>query len=147
MTAEHFDRPAIDRFVESWEQAFDRGEYEAMAAAYSDDAVLSGTGVPGMRGRAAILEFWRTACQGAKRAGIRRTIHADQFDSCGGLAYLQGTVALRSGDDTTVVWFVTVWKRVDGSEWRIIADTSSIVARADEPRERDELASHRATHQ
>lgn len=118
--------------MQAWQKAFDRGEYETMAAAYSDDAVLSGTGVPTVTGRGAILQFWRTACAGAKRTGIRRTVHAEQFDSCGGLAYLQGTVALRAGHDTTVVWFVTVWKRFGDSEWKIVADTSTVVAHTHE---------------
>jgi ketosteroid isomerase-like protein len=128
ITSKHFDRPAIEQFAQAWQEAFDRGEYEAMAAAYSDDAVLSGTGVPTITGRDAIQQFWRRACEGANRAGIRRTVHTDQFDSCGELAYLQGTVALRANTGATVVWFVTVWKRFGASDWKIVADTSAIVA-------------------
>lgn len=131
MRTKHFDRAAIEQFVQAWQDAFDRGEYEAMAAAYSDDAVLSGTGVPTVRGRAAIRQFWRIACEGARRAGIRRTVHTDQFDSCGDLGYLQGTVALRVRDGSIVAWYVTVWKRFGEREWKIIADTSTLVAHAD----------------
>jgi ketosteroid isomerase-like protein len=99
-----------------------------MATSYSDDAVLSGTGVPTVIGRAAIRQFWRAACECANHAGIRRTVHPDQYDSCGDLAYLQGTVTLKGNESTTVVWFVTVWKRFGASDWKIVADTSAIVA-------------------
>jgi ketosteroid isomerase-like protein len=135
ITERHFERPAIERFVRGWEDAFDRGEYEAMASSYADDAVLSGTGVPTVIGRAAIRQFWRAACDGANNAGIRRTVHPDQHDSCGDLAYLQGTVTLKANDSTTVVWFVTVWKRFGDREWKIVADTSTVVAHLDEGKE------------
>jgi ketosteroid isomerase-like protein len=144
ITAKHFDRSVIEGFVKEWQDAFDRGQYETMAAAYSDDAVLSGTGVPTVTGRVAILQFWRTACEGARHAGIRRTVHIDQYDNCGGLAYLQGTVALRAGDRTTIVWYVTVW-RFGECGWKIVADISTAVARMDEPAPStsDELAGGR----
>jgi ketosteroid isomerase-like protein len=57
-------------------------------------------------------------------------VHADQYDNCGDLAYLQGTVSLTSRQDgRTVVWFVTLWKRHADRSWRILADTSTVVAR------------------
>ena len=135
ITERHFERPAIERFVRAWQDAFDRGEYEAMATSYSDDAVLSGTGVPTVIGRAAIPQFWRTACEGANHAGIRRTVHPDQHDSCGDLAYLQGTVALKANDGTTVIWFVTVWRRFGDRDWKIVADTSTVVVHVDAAQE------------
>jgi hypothetical protein len=58
-------------------------------------------------------------------------VHTDQYDSCGDLAYLQGTVTLHADSRTTVVWYVTVWKRCGESEWKIVADTSTVVARVD----------------
>jgi len=72
-----FERPVVERFVRAWQDAFDRGDYEAMAAAYSEDAVLRATDMPTVSGREAIVRFWRTACEGAKHAGIRRTVHTD----------------------------------------------------------------------
>jgi len=99
-----------------------------MAASYSDDAVLSGTGFATLNGRSAIAQFWRTACEGARRAGVRRTVHTDQYDSCGDVGYIQGTVVLTADDTTTVVWYVTVWKRFGDSGWKIVADTSTSVA-------------------
>jgi ketosteroid isomerase-like protein len=133
ITSSHFDRPAIERFVQAWQDAFDRGQFDAMAASYSDDAVLSGTGIATLNGRAAIARFWRAACEGAKCAGVRRTVHTDQYDSCGDLGYIQGTVVLTANDTTTVVWYVTVWKRFGERSWRIVADTSTSVAQMQDP--------------
>ena len=135
--ARDFDRHEIERFVRRWEDAFDRGEYEAMAESYADDAVLRGNGVPTLIGRGAIADFWRTACEGAKRGGIERTVHTDQYDSCGDLAYLQGTVTLKAATGTTVAWFVTVWRRFGDSGWKIVADTSTIVGRVREETDGD----------
>jgi ketosteroid isomerase-like protein len=57
-------------------------------------------------------------------------VHVDQYDSCGDLAYLQGTVSLKTdGAAPTVVWFVTIWKRHADSVWRILADASTVVVR------------------
>jgi ketosteroid isomerase-like protein len=130
MTAREFER-----FVRAWEDAFERGEYQAMAASYSDDAVLRGTGLPTVSGRAAIAEFWRTASEGARQAGVERRVHAEHYDSCGDLAYLQGTVTLEAGSGATVAWFVTVWKRYGDSDWKIVSDTSTIVVRVQEAAE------------
>jgi ketosteroid isomerase-like protein len=128
----HFERHDLEVFVREWEVAFDCGEYEGMAAVYDEDALLAASDTPVVIGRPAIAQFWRDACAGAKQRGIRRIVHTDQYDSCGDRAYLQGTVSLRSAlGETTVVWFVTVWKRHDDGTWRIVADTSTVVARAE----------------
>ena len=115
--------------MRAWDAAFDRVDSESMTAMYTNDAML----VAGDRcaiGRSAIAQFWRIACLGAQQSGIRRTVHVDQYDTCGDLAYLQGTVSLRTeAGEPTVVWFVTIWKRHADSSWRILADTSTVVAR------------------
>lgn len=125
-----FDQHDIEQFVRSWDAAFHSGDYEAMADMYEQDAMLVASGTCTVFGRPAITQFWRHACAGAQQLGLRRTVHADQYDNCGDLAYLQGTVSLTSGlDGRTVVWFVTLWKRHADRSWRILADTSTVVAR------------------
>jgi ketosteroid isomerase-like protein len=127
-----FERYDLEQFVRQWEVAFDRGQYEAMAAIYDENAVLVAGDTPAIVGQRAIAQFWRNACAAANQLGIRRLVHTDQFDSCGDLAYLQGTVSMKSDPgDTTVVWFVTVWKRQEDGTWRIVADTSTVAARAE----------------
>jgi ketosteroid isomerase-like protein len=89
------------------------------------------------------MQFWRHACAGAQQRGILRTVHADQYDTCGDLAYLQGTVSLTSRlDGRTVVWFVTLWRRHADRNWRILADTSTVVARGVQASSVLEPASH-----
>jgi len=123
-----FEWHDIEQFVRAWDVAFDRGQSASMAAVYTDDAMLV-AGDSCVIGRRAIAQFWREACAGAQRSGVRRTVHADQYDTCGDLAYLQGTVSLRTeAGEPTVVWFVAIWKRHAEGSWRILADTSTVVA-------------------
>ena len=56
------------------------------------------------------------------------TVHTDQYDSCGDVGYIQGTVVLTANDTTTVARYVTVWKRFGDRSWKIVADTSTSVA-------------------
>ena len=42
-------------------------------------------------------------------------------------------MALKAGDRTTIVWYVTVWKRFGERDWKIVADTSTVIGRMDEP--------------
>ena len=136
-----FERDELEEFVRAWDTAFRRGEYEAMAAVYDENAVLVASDTPAFIGRPAITQFWRNACAGAQQRGIRRTVHTDQYDSCGDLAYLQGTVSLKSNrGDTTVAWFVTVWKRHADGTWRIVADTSTVAARPSAVHGREQYA-------
>jgi len=124
-----FERHELEEFVRAWDAAFRRGEYEEMAAIYDDNAVVVACDTSAFIGRPAIREFWRQACAGAQRRGIRRIAHTDQYDSCGDLAYLQGTVSLKSNlGETAVVWFVTLWKRYADGRWRIVADTSTLAS-------------------
>jgi ketosteroid isomerase-like protein len=124
-----FERHDLEEFVRAWDAAFRRSEHEAIAAIYDDTAVLVASDTSACIGRDAITEFWRKACASAQRRGIRRIVHTDQYDSCGGLAYLQGTVSLKSDlGETTVVWFVTLWRRYAEGTWRIVADTSTVAS-------------------
>lgn len=124
-----FEPNELEEFVRAWDAAFRRGEYGAIAGVYDDDAVLVASDAPPVIGRPAITQFWHHACAEAQQRGVRRTVHTDQFDSCGDLAYLQGTVSVKSNlGETMVFWFVTLWKRYDRA-WRIVADTSTPAAR------------------
>ena len=100
-----------------------------IGAIYDDHAIVIACDGAAFTGRPAITEFWRKACADAQERGIRRIVHTDQYDSCGDLAYLQGTVSLKSNmGETTVVWFVTLWKRYADGTWRIVADTSTLAS-------------------
>lgn len=127
ISVEKFDRQGVEAFARAWGRAFERGEYNAIAAVYDDRATLVPGDASPVVGRAAIVDFWRATCAGAQRRGTRRTVHIDQYDYCRDAAYLQGTVSLQSDTgDTTVVWFVTVWRRHRDDTWRIVTDMSSV---------------------
>src|SRR5215218_3867942 len=125
-----FERHQLEEFVRAWDTAFRRGDAEAMAAVDDDHAILVASDASAIVGRPPITQFWQNACAAAHGRGVRRMVHTDQYDSCGGAAYLQGTVSLTSDlGHTTVFWFVTLWRRHADGRWRIVADTSAPAAR------------------
>ena len=121
------DRETLAQFVREWEQLFDEGDHRRMAAFYTEDALLIATQRETEVGRPAIEEFWRTACAGARAAGMSRTVHLDAVESSGELGYLRGIVRLRyaGAADAIRVRYVTVWRREHDGAWRIAVDISS----------------------
>src|SRR5690242_21657800 len=88
------ERREAEEFVRSWQRWFDSGDYQTMAGYYADDARLIATHLPTVPGRAAIEHFWRIACDGARAAGVKRTVHLEKVESAGDLGYMRGTVLL-----------------------------------------------------
>lgn len=121
------DPATVERFLRDWERAFDDGDFRRMAAFYADDARLIGTHLDTVVGRPAIETFWRTACEGGRATGLRRTIELDEADSSGDLGYLRGTVSLaRPGSAVPDrVRYVTLWRRAPDGVWRLTIDISS----------------------
>src|SRR5262245_41408357 len=122
----------VEKFVHHWEDAFNDLDHHAMAAYYTQDAVLIGTQLNTLDGRPAIDEFWQSASNGAKATRLTRTVHVDEVASDGELAYVRGTVALTAVDDPipTIVRYVTIWRRQPDDLWRIAVDISSVSPRS-----------------
>jgi uncharacterized protein (TIGR02246 family) len=118
----------LDEFVRNWERWFDEGDYERLAAFYAEDARLIATQTATVEGRPAIAEFFRLACEGTRKAGLKRRVNLDRAESAGELGYLRGTVVLsRPGaPEAANVRYVTLWKRQSDGAWRIIEDISSV---------------------
>lgn len=57
-SAEMTAKNEVQAASEAWIEAFNRGDHEACAAAYSADAALQGRPLADVQGRAAIAEFW-----------------------------------------------------------------------------------------
>jgi uncharacterized protein (TIGR02246 family) len=114
-------------FIRSWEEWFNEGDYETMAAFYAEDARLIATDAPTVNGRRAIAEFLRAAGEHTRAAGLLRTVHLDGVGSAGELGYMRGTVVLsRPGTpEATTVRYLTLWRRQADGEWRLIEDISS----------------------
>lgn len=64
------DEAAIRAQSLSWAKAYNGGDAKAVAALYSDDALLLPPGAAGASGRAAILAFFTKDIAGSKAAGV-----------------------------------------------------------------------------
>jgi ketosteroid isomerase-like protein len=98
------------------ETAFNRSDIEACANLYADDAEIIAEDAPVVRGRNAILAFFRDQ--------VARDISFDTDTTVsivsGDLAFEQGTYRVRDvrrGVDVEYGEFLNVWKRTDG-EWK-----------------------------
>lgn len=122
-----FEPHDVQAFARRWEELFDQGDYRSIAATYAEDARLIATGTETIEGRQMIERFWRTACEGARAAGVRRTVHVDEVESAGTLGHMRGTVALRRADapEPITVRYVTLWRREGDGTWRLTTDISS----------------------
>jgi uncharacterized protein (TIGR02246 family) len=118
----------VHQFVRDWEAWFNDGDHATMAAFYAEDARLIATQTPTIRGRPAIAEFYRAACERTRAAGLRRTVHLEDVDCAGNLGYMRGTVRLsRAGESpATIVRHLTLWKQQSGGGWQLIEDISSV---------------------
>ena len=105
-------------------KAFSRGDAAAIAAFYTDDAVVMPPNSQMIKGRKAIEEFWK----GAMGMGVR-SIQLDTLDVQSGtdLAYDIGNATMiiqpqggKAATDT--VKYVVVWKRQPDGSWKLAAD-------------------------
>jgi uncharacterized protein (TIGR02246 family) len=120
-------RATVDRFLRAWERAFDDGDYRRMAATYTADARLIATQMETIEGRDAIEAFWRSACAGARDAGVRRSVALDEVRASDDLGFMRGVVTLRlaRGGAPTRVRYVTIWRRESDGMWRLSVDIST----------------------
>ena len=108
-------------------QAIDAKDAAAIAAFYSDDAILMPTAEPIVRGKAAITEEWKhilaiPAFQNESKLG------GVEVAAAGDLAYTYGSYRSRlMGEDGKLViepgkW-LTIWKKQPNGGWRIAVET------------------------
>ncbi len=104
---------------QGWAEAFNNGDAAALAALYTEDAILLPPGAPLIRGRAAI------EAQLAKEAGggFQIEIVSLESPSQGDTGYNLGTFTVKDANGTVVDTgkFIEIWKHVDG-EWKLYAD-------------------------
>jgi uncharacterized protein (TIGR02246 family) len=110
------DRALPNDVVTAMETAFNRSDIKACADLYADDAEIIAEDAPVVRGRTAILAFFRDQ--------VARDISFDTDTTVsmvsGDLAFEQGTYRVRDvrrGVDVEYGEFLNVWKRMDG-EWK-----------------------------
>ena len=105
-------------------KAFSSGDIAALAAFYTEDAVVLPPNSQMIRGRKAIEEFWK----GAVGMGVR-SIQLNTIDvqSSGDLAYEIGNATMQiqpqgGSASRETVKYVVVWKRQPDNSWKLAAD-------------------------
>jgi uncharacterized protein (TIGR02246 family) len=124
-----FDIDTAHEFARYYERVFYAGDYEAMAAMYTDDGRLIAQGMDVMVGRAAIEQFWKQACARSRAVGMKRSIHHDLVDSSGDVGYQHGRVVLEipAGTESNTITsrYLALWRRQADGLWRIALDISN----------------------
>ena len=118
------DAARIRAGTESWVKSFNSGNASAVAALYSDDAVLMPPGAPPARGAAAIKEAIGKEIAGAKKGGVTFTIGThDEVGVNGDMAWHSGGyfVMDKAGKVVEAGKFLEAWER-KGGKWRIVRD-------------------------
>lgn len=120
----------VRQFAHDYEDVFNRGDHEALASVYADDAELIPQGDSPIVGRRAIEEFWKRSCERARAANMKRSIHPEAVESRGDLGYLRSSVILEipsggSRPTTITSRAVTIWRQQADGQWRISIDISN----------------------
>ncbi len=117
-------RQEIERRVQEFEAAFNRGDLAALSSLYTEDATLLPPDSGTITGRAEIQRFW----QGVQDSGVRRVaMRVQRVEGGGDLAGEVGaadlTVEAAGGQSSTVaVKYVVIWKRQAGGPWQLAVD-------------------------
>jgi uncharacterized protein (TIGR02246 family) len=117
-------RNAVENTARKFEKAASVKDAAAIAAVYAEDAILLPQGLPQIKGRQNIQQFWQNLFDaGAANASIR----AVDVSPIGDAAYEVGTWEADmpvpgSGTARTVGKYVVIWKRQPDGEIRIVVD-------------------------
>jgi uncharacterized protein (TIGR02246 family) len=117
MTAQH----AISEGYRAFEDAYYRGDAEAIAQMYTDDAELFVPEVSVIKGRPAIAQAWR---QILGPGGNNVRVDVGEVQECGDWAYDIGRFAARAPDGSLLGAgkYIVIWKRQSSGEWKIHRD-------------------------
>jgi len=118
------DETAIRAQSTDWVKAYNGGDAKAVAGLYAEDALLLPPGAPGVKGRAAILEFFTKDIASSKAAGVVFAIapNADVGVS-GNMGWESGTYKVTAkGAVVETGKYLSVSRKKDG-KWLYIRDT------------------------
>jgi uncharacterized protein (TIGR02246 family) len=115
------DRPTIQNLNDQFAKAFNTGDIAAVAAHYTEDAVVLPPGAEMVMGRDAILTFWKSAAE--QISDIKLT--AVDVKPLGDNAAREiGTFSLRTkGAQPQQITgkYVVVWEKVE-TDWKLATD-------------------------
>ena len=109
----------------AWNKAYNAGAGEAVAALYTDDAVLNAPGAPPSRGKAAIHDYYVKDAPAFAATGLTATDDpVTDIGQSGDLAWESGVYKMtdKSGVVVDTGKFLSVLQRKDG-KWLILRDT------------------------
>lgn len=112
-------RAAVEAGNRAFIAAFLRGDAQAVADLYTENAQVIAPGAPVARGRSAIAAAWRKTMD----AGVKDlSLDTADVESAGDLACETGIVRLVAKDGkATEGRYVVVWKRTNG-KWKLHRD-------------------------
>jgi uncharacterized protein (TIGR02246 family) len=115
------DKATIQGLNDRFAQAFNAGDAAAVAALYTEDAVILPPGAEMMKGRSAIQAFWKGASQ---QLGDGKLTTVDVKPMGSEAAREIGTFSFRTkGSQPQEITgkYVVVWEKV-GSDWKLATD-------------------------
>jgi uncharacterized protein (TIGR02246 family) len=113
--ADAYIRSAEPRFM----SAFNAGNADAVAAMYTDDAVLLTPNAPAAVGTAAI----RGAFAAVAAMHPALSFAPDRIVQSGDVAYEYGHYTMTMGGNRDQGSYVTVWRRQANGDWKIVEDS------------------------
>ncbi len=116
-------RAAIERANAQFSAAYERGDAAAVAAMYTEDAIVFPPGGEMVKGRAAIERFWKDTMSTVKAAALTTL----DVEVSGEMACEVGKVDLKivpQGQQpaTASAKYVVVWKRQADGSWKLHRD-------------------------
>ena len=118
------DEAAIRQMTTDWGKAYNGGDAAAVAALYEEDALLMPPGHPGVKGRAAILEFFKGDIAASQEAKVVFVLNPEtDVGISGDIGWETGTYAATiDGVVVETGKFMSVNRKKDG-KWRYVRDT------------------------
>jgi uncharacterized protein (TIGR02246 family) len=118
------DEDAIRAQSATWEKAYNGGDAKTVAAQYAEDALLLPPGASGVRGRAAILEFFTKDIATSKAAGAVFVLNPkSDVGVSGNMGWESGTYKVTvKGAIVETGKFLSVSRKKDG-KWLYLRDT------------------------
>ena len=125
-------RAAIEKQNAAFSAAFARGDAAALAAAYTDDAIVLPPDAEMVRGKAGIEALWKGLISAGAKSLALTTV---DVQSSGALAVETGTGILKiqpsgAAEQTQSAKYVVVWKRQADGSWKLHRDMWNAVPAA-----------------